>query len=162
MAFIQETQLIAAPISQVWSTWNAFGEIVRFNPALRASALINGSKPTGLGAERQCDMKDGKNYIRERIVGYIPEERMEIDIYEGTLPIRDVRAVLDFAALAPARTRVTMSMRFTPRMGLPGLLLLPLMKPVMKRTMRRLLAANRDHVEAGGDSAKRTTAGLPA
>ncbi len=158
MAFIQETQLIDAPLSQVWSTWNAFGEIDRFNPALRASSLINGSRPSGLGAERQCDMKDGKNYIRERIVGYMPEERMEIDIYEGTLPIRDVRAVLEFTALAPARTRVTMSMRFTPKMGLVGLALLPVMKPAMKKTLRRLLAGNRDHVEA----AARTGVALPA
>lgn len=149
MASVTVTQSIDAPVSAVWAAWNEFGDIYRYNPGLRASYLINDSKDSGLGAERQCDMKDGKNYIRERIVGYIPEERLEIDIYEGTLPMNDVQAVLEFSQTAPNRTEVAMTMRFTPKMGLLGKLMLPMMKPVMAKTIRGLLRGNKNYVETG-------------
>ena len=37
---------------------------------------------SGMGAERRCDLSDGKNHLLERVTAYIPEERLGIDIYE--------------------------------------------------------------------------------
>ena len=149
MAQVEVERIVDAPLSEVWASWDNFGDIRIFNPNLSDSFLINGSQPTGLGAMRQCDMKDGKNYIRERIVGYEPERRLEIDIYEGTLPMKDLRAVFTFDALGPARTRVTMTMHFTPGMGFVGRLALPLMKAQMARLLGGLLTGNKAYVERG-------------
>jgi ribosome-associated toxin RatA of RatAB toxin-antitoxin module len=149
MATVTVKQSVNAPRARVWAAWNEFGEIYRYNPGLKASYLINGSKATGLGAERQCDMKDGKNYIRERIVGYIPEERLEIDVYEGSLPMKDTRAVVKFTATGDNRTQVAMTMTFTPKMGLLGKMMLPVMKPSVRNLLRGLLRANGAYVETG-------------
>ena len=149
MAQVQIHQTVNATVDEVWKSWDRFGDIYQFNPNLRASYLINGSSPSGLGAERQCDMKDGKNYIRERVTAYVPNERLEIDIYEGTLPMRDTRVRFDFDPRGDNATDVTMTIAFTPAMGLLSPLMAPLMKLQMRKLLGRLLEGNAAFVERG-------------
>jgi ribosome-associated toxin RatA of RatAB toxin-antitoxin module len=149
MAKITVTRNVTAPLLDVWASWDNFGAIARFNPSLKASRLINGSAPSGTGATRQCDLADGKNYIRERIIGYFPQQKMVIDIYEGTMPLKKAVATITFRALAPNRTEVAMTMDFVPKMGLLGLLLVPMMKSSFRKMLTRLLSSNADYLEKG-------------
>lgn len=149
MATVSVSRLIDAPIEKVWASWDDFGAIQRFNPNLNASFLINSSAPTGLGAMRQCDLSDGKNYIRERVIDYRPHERLTIDIYEGTLPMKSAEARFDFKPRR-GQTEVTMQMDFVPKFGLLGrLIVAPMMKPQLAKMMAKLLAGNADFVERG-------------
>ncbi|MFY0681303.1 MAG: SRPBCC family protein [Thalassovita sp.] len=147
MATVIVSKTVEAPISSVWKTWDNFGDIDTFNPALKQSFLIDGSAHTGLGAKRQCDLADGKNYIREEIVGYTTEKQIKINIYDGSVPLKKALATFDFVAPTARQTKVTMTMTFTPKFGLLGLLLIPLMKPQFKKDMAALLDANATHVE---------------
>lgn len=149
MANVTAKQTINASVSDVWATWNDFGDIYRFNPGLKASRLINDSANSGTGAMRQCDMVDGKNYIRERLIASVPEKSMTIDIYEGTIPVKRAVATLTFEARGASLTEVTMSMDFTPKMGLFGKLLIPMMKPQFRKSLVNLLAGNAAFVERG-------------
>jgi hypothetical protein len=72
MARVVVEQIFKSPISDVWKSWDKFGDIDAFNPNLKRSFLLEGSHSTGLGATRQCDLADGKNYIREKIIAYSP------------------------------------------------------------------------------------------
>jgi hypothetical protein len=103
----------------------------------------------GAGATRQCDLSDGKTYIRERIIGYFPQQKIVIDIYEGTMPLKKAEATVVFRALAPNRTEVVMTMDFVPKMGLLGLLMVPMMKPTFRKMLRGLLRGNADYLERG-------------
>ncbi|MCP5087498.1 MAG: SRPBCC family protein [Rhodobacteraceae bacterium] len=147
MTSVSVEKTINAPISELWSSWDDFANVSTFAPTISASYLINDSRDTGLGAERQCDISGGKHYLRERITGYIPNERMEIDIFEATMPIKNASAVFDFTALGSDRSKVRMTMNFTPGMGIIGKLMLPVMKPQMAKTMEGMLAANKKLVE---------------
>ena len=69
MAVVVVDQTVEAPVADVWASWDAFADIVKFNPLLKDSYLLKDSADTGLGALRQCDFSDGKNYIREKIIG---------------------------------------------------------------------------------------------
>ena len=60
MPEVKVKQTIGASLVEVWNSWDDFGNIARFNPNLKRSFLLNDSKTTGLGAERQCDFIDGK------------------------------------------------------------------------------------------------------
>lgn len=142
MATVIVSKVLRAPISAVWNTWDKFGEIDTFNPALNRSILIDGSAETGLGAKRQCDFADGKNYIREEIIGYVKEKKLEVNIYDGTVPLKTATATFDFVVQTPHQTKVTMTMTFTPKFGVLGLVLIPLMKPQFKKDMAALLDAN--------------------
>ncbi len=149
MAKVTVTREITAPLLDVWASWDNFGAIARFNPSLKASRLIDNSAPSGTGATRQCDLADGKNYIRERIIGYFPQQKIVIDIYEGTMPLKKAEATLTFRALAPNRTEVAMTMDFVPKMGLLGLAMVPMMKSTFRKMLTGLLRSNADYLERG-------------
>ncbi len=148
MANVTVTQTVNAPIDQVWPSWDDFGAIAKFNPNLNGSHLINQSQNSGLGAMRQCDMADGKNYICEKVVEYRPHQKLVIDIYDGTMPLKRAMATFDFKARGQ-KTDVTMSMDFTPKFGLLGKMMVPMMKPQFRKMMASLLQGNADYVETG-------------
>lgn len=149
MADVTVKRIVNAPVSDVWASWDDFGDIARFNPNLKGSRLLSGSSETGQGARRQCDMADGKNYLLERIVGYTPEKEMVVDIYDGTMPLKSAKATLRFVSTTANRTEVSMRMEFVPKMGLLGKLMIPMMKPQFRKMLQGLLDANAAFVERG-------------
>lgn len=147
MAEVVVEQIVEAPLTEVWASWDAFADIAKFNPLLKGSYLLEKSAKTGLGAQRQCDFSDGKNYIREKIIGYVPQSHLVLDIYEGTMPVKDAVATLEFSQLGQNRSKVTMRMAFKPKMGLIGRLMLPVMKKQFAKMLGQLLAGNASYVE---------------
>lgn len=142
MAKVTVNRTVNAPIEKVWASWDNFGEIYKFNPNLQHSHLIQGSQSTGKGAKRQCDINDGKNWIREEVIEYVPHNKMKIDIYEGTMPLKKAIATLDFKQINKNKTEVTMIMEFEPKMGILGKLMVPMMKSKFKGMLNALLAGN--------------------
>jgi hypothetical protein len=149
MAEVLIHQIVHALINEVWSSWDKFGDIYKFNPSLSGSFHLDGTPATGIGAERECTMKDGKNYIRERIVEYVPERRMVIDIFDTSLPLKSARASFLLNPKGASHTEVIMKMEFEPSMGIFGKLMIPVMKPVFRRMLGKLLKGNSDYVEKG-------------
>ncbi|MEO0989319.1 MAG: SRPBCC family protein [Pseudomonadota bacterium] len=139
---------IDAPVEKVWAAWDDYANIDRFNPNLARSFLL-GDGATGIGATRQCDLNDGKNYIQERIVDYVPNAHMGVDIYNGTMPLKRARADIRMKALAPHRTELTFTMTFEPKMGLIGRLMLPMMKGQFRKLLGKLVDANKAFIETG-------------
>ena len=135
MAEITVSQVVRVPLADLWQSWDRFDEIYRFNPVISQSPLLSGSATSGLGAERHCKHVDGKTYLKERIIGYRPEEHLVIDIYDANIPLKN--AV------------VTMRIRFTPKYGPIGWLMTPLIKMQFRKGLSDLLIANADFVENG-------------
>lgn len=142
-------KIIEAPLSQVWESWDDFANIDRFNPNLNRSFLIEDNSETGLGATRQCDLNDGKNYIQGRIIEYIPEQRISVGIYNGTLPLKSAKADIEMRSVAQNRTELTFTMHFVPKMGLLGRLMVPMMKPQFRKLLGKMVDGNRAYNEDG-------------
>lgn len=151
MPEVTVNQTVNAPTSEVWKSWDDFANVHKFNPNLKGSHLMTGSPATGLGARRQCDMIDGKNYIREEILEYVPEKRVVVDIYDGTMPIKSAKATIELTKLGSNRTKVTMTMSFVPGMGLLGKIMAPVMKRQFTPMIKNFLAANAKYVESGAE-----------
>ncbi len=149
MPHVTLTRTINAPVAEVWKTWDDFANIDKFNPNLKRSFLVEENGQTGLGATRQCDLEDGKNYIQERIVEYTPERKMAVDIYNGTMPLKSARAEIEMRATGPNRTELQFTMHFVPKFGLLGRLMVPMMKPRFRKLLGRLVDGNRAYVEDG-------------
>lgn len=144
------TKRVNAPLADVWRTWDNFGDIYRFNPLLRHSHLLGDTdQPTGIGSERHCDMADGKNWVRERIVDYRPMKAITIDAYDGSMPLRKLVAAFQFREITPEMTSVQMQVSFEPKFGLVGKLMAPMMKRQFRKMLQRLLDCNAAHVERG-------------
>ena len=140
---------INASVEDVWKTWDDYGHIEKFNPNLSRSFLLDGSQTTGLGAERQCTLTDGKNYIQERIVEYKPNQRMKVEIFDGTFPLKENFATIDMRQTGPNRTDLHFKMEFVPKYGLLGRLMVPLMKPQFRKLLGKVVEANKAYVERG-------------
>lgn len=149
MAEVVVTQLVNAPLADLWRSWDNYDEIYRFNPVINQSPLLPESAPTGMGAERICRHVDGKTYLKERIIGYQPQEHIVVDIYDANLPLKKAIVTLDFVSLAQAQSRVTMRISFTPKFGPLGWLMTPIMKTQFRKGLSDLLLANANFVEKG-------------
>ncbi len=143
------TRMIDAPVAEVWTAWDDFAHIDKFNPNLSKSFLLEKSQTTGLGAERQCTMRDGKNFIQERIVEYQENERLKIEIFNGTFPLKDNFATIGMRQVAPRKTELTFSMDFVPKYGPLGRMMVPLMKPQFKKMLGKMMDANKAYIEHG-------------
>ncbi|MEM9635209.1 MAG: SRPBCC family protein [Pseudomonadota bacterium] len=149
MAEIVVSQVVRAPVADLWQSWDRYDEIYRFNPVINQSPLLSGSVKSGLGAERHCKHIDGKTYLKERIVGYRPEEHLVVDVFDANVPLKKALVTLDFTALSSDESRVTMRIRFTPKYGPIGWLMTPLIKMQFRKGLSDLLIANADFVENG-------------
>lgn len=149
MAKVTVTQQVNAPLSKLWESWDEFGSIDRFNPSLTRSFLLDDRLETGLGAKRQCDFNDGKNYVQEEIIDYAPHRKLVIDIYKGSLPLKRAVATFDFKNLGPERSQVTMTMDFTLKYGVLGWMMIPPLKAQFRKRLGELLVANKQFIEQG-------------
>jgi hypothetical protein len=147
MPDIQHSITINAPLETVWQSWDRFGRIADFNKGLRASYLLDGSPETGKGARRQCDLKDGKRYLREELVEYVPMKKMIIRVFDSNLPVRDVRLALTFASSGATGTRIDAAMDYTMKYGLVGRVMKIAARKSFVGDITRLLQANKTYVE---------------
>jgi len=147
MVTITVHKTVNAPVSALWESWDDYANIADFHPGLSASRLLDGQQETGMGALRQCDFTDGKTFLKERITGYEKNKRMVLEIFDTNAPIRNAHAIFEFQAVGGERSRVTMTMIFTPKMGLLGRLLTPIMRKQFTKGLNDLLASNAAHVE---------------
>ena len=100
---------INAPVETVWKIIDDFGDIQRWNGGVKASELTSDG-PVSAGSTRHCDFVPF-GAVDERIVGYKPNQRMTISLYETfKLPISD--AVADFR-LAPAEGGTDLTIVYT-------------------------------------------------
>lgn len=139
MPTITVTRKTQGSAARVWDLLSDFGAIDAFNPTLKESHLLEGSRKIGLGAERQCTLRDGRNYIHERVVDWQEGRSYRIEVFGGTMPLDDIQAEL---AVTPVgvESELRMTMRYRPRRGLAGRLIEPvLLRPMMRRTMRRVI-----------------------
>ncbi len=150
---VKET--INASVDQVWASRDDFSAVARVHPGIKASRLLDGSVQSGVGASRQCDLSaNGKKFVREKIVTYDPPHRMVIDILEATVPIRSAQATLTVDAKGSNKTLVTMTMQFTPGMGLLGWVMSPMMASQFRSMLGKVLKSNADFVTNGTEIAR--------
>lgn len=144
------TRQIAAPLGKVWESWDDFGNIYQFHPGLEHSRLTEDTKATrGVGCRRQCDMANGKDWIREEIVEYVPEKLIRLAVYDGTMPLEKAEATFYFETAGKKDTKVTLRMEFMPKFGVFGLLMIPMIKMMFKKRLGLLLDTNAKFVEQG-------------
>lgn len=133
-----EKSISAAPTA-VWPLLEDFKQIDLFNPNLSRSFHLEGSPERGLGAERQCDLVDGKNWIRERVIDWRPGEGYTVEITDGTFPIEDIRTKLG-ALPEGGGSRAYMELSYRPKFGLLGRVLdVVMLRRMMRGTMAKVL-----------------------
>jgi len=143
-----------APASLAWEKLADFGNIADFNPNLSGSFLLEGSAPRGVGAERQCDMTNGRDFIRERVTAWEEGRSYSVDIFEGTMPLKTAHATLTVEPRGLATSHVTMSLTYEPKFGAFGALLdVVMLRRMLLQSCARVLEGLGDEVAAGKSAA---------
>ena len=105
------TRHIAAPVEKVWAVLDDFGDISRWSPGVKRSELTSDG-PVTEGSTRHCDFAP-LGGVNERIDTYLPNERMEVNLYETfKMPISDATADFNIAADGEG-TALTLHYRYT-------------------------------------------------
>lgn len=155
MNTISIDRTISAPVDVVWDSWDDFGNIFKFNPQVQSSNILSSSDVmTGMGARRECNFIDGKNWVREEITDYVEMQRMTISVYDGSLPVKNMLVEIEFRELAHDQTVVKVMAKFEPRMGWVGQILVPLMKRQFRSMLTSLLDGNARYVETTTSAAR--------
>jgi hypothetical protein len=147
MSSITVRQHIDRPRSEVFAQLADIGSIHRFSANIEKSPLNAGSAPSGVGAERTCHFYDG-NQIQERVVEYVDGQRLVIDIFEGSMPLRSAVAAFELRDVGEG-TEVAMTMDYALKYGLIG-------KAMDALMVRRQFTANLTGLLAGLEVHMRT------
>lgn len=140
-------RVVNVSIETAWGIWDDYGNIANFHPMLSGSHVLaeSAGESTGLGCKRVCEFKDGKNYLKEEITEYVPYQKMVINIYDSTMPLKEAKAIITFNTLHLLRTEVTFTMQFTPKMGLLGKVITPLMKMQFSKILGQMMDSFSDY-----------------
>ena len=82
--------LIEASKERVWEALADFGNTYLWSPAV-AHSRSTSDIPNGIGATRHCDLNISKASIEERVVDWVENERIRVEIFDGrrTPPFRE-------------------------------------------------------------------------
>lgn len=140
-------RIIHAPVTAVWQTLSAIGDIHLWNPGVRASHTTS-AQTAGEGATRYCDL-GGKNYLDEAVVLWQPNEKLTMRITGTNLPF--ATADIRFSLRAEGeQTIVTVSPIYKLKFGILGELLDRVyVRNNYKNGMDALLAGLKQFVEQG-------------
>ena len=103
--------------------------------------------PAGVGTRRECELTGGKHYLRERLTGCTPGREMTIELYESSLPLKRMTAILQLTEMSDTATEVSFVAEFAPKGGLFGRLVQPLMKRRFAAMLRAMLNGNAEYIE---------------
>jgi uncharacterized membrane protein len=149
MTIIQRTVQIDASAEQIWPALANFGEIVTWNPGVKASKLTS-EQTEGLGISRECQLAP-MGTVQERVTEWIENRLLSVEIYEFK-NVPAMRSAVASFELEPAgdSTKVTLRMDYSVGLGPIGAGMNAMMlKRQFGTTCSQMLAGLKVHVETG-------------
>jgi hypothetical protein len=123
----------ACPPESVWAVLADLEAVRHYNPAVRTVA-VRGTRRTGVGAERVCELLP-KGRVVERVTHWEDGRAVGLEVAESDWPIRFMRWVTRIEAKGRG-SRISQTMEYAVKFGPLGLLLDTL---VMKRKLTATL-----------------------
>lgn len=142
------TSTINAPKERVWDALRNFGDISIWNPGVLESHSTS-ETTGGLGAERRCDLGNGR-WIEEEIIGWEDGKSLDINIVDSNVPLSRAVVSISAEALDDATTRVDLSINYKLKFGPVGAVMdLVMGKRSYRKGMSDLLAGLKHYSETG-------------
>lgn len=112
---------INAPIEKIWSALANIEELEKYDPTVLKSSATTEAKE-GLGAARKVDMRDGKNWFREKVSVFKPNEALEFELTACSFPVHQLKHSYSFQT-SGRQTKVKQVMQYRVKFGLLGKIL---------------------------------------
>ncbi len=135
-------------VEAVWSVLDDFGSAHRYNPAVETSEVI-GSKPTGVGAKRECHFYDGSS-LKETITEYTPNQGYSFTLSDFSLPLKYAASRFEVSALGSDNSQLSITLEFEPKFGPVGWLMAKLMiRPKLTNALQGITKGLDDYQTTG-------------
>jgi uncharacterized protein YndB with AHSA1/START domain len=144
--------LIEASKERVWVALSDFGNTYLWNPAVEYSHSTS-EAPGGVGATRHCDLNISKASIEERVVDWVEDEGMRVEIFDGrrTPPFKEAWGKITLAEAPDGGGTLTkMQIHYDLKYGILGGVIDRLMvRTQYGKGLKLALAGLKYHVETG-------------
>lgn len=144
--------LIEASKERVWEALSDFGNVYLWNPSVTHSHSTS-EAPGGVGATRHCDLTIMKASIEERVVDWVENEEMRIEIIGGrrTPPFKEAWGTITLAEAPDGGGTVTkLQLHYDLKYGILGGVIDRLMvRTQYGKGLKLALAGLKYHVETG-------------
>lgn len=143
---------VAAPADRIWAIVTDIGRASTWAPVVPVSEWV-GAPTTGIGGERRCtfDPPTAKKWVRERVTEIDEASRVQVvEVVEGTArpPFERIEGITTVTPTGAESSTVRIALRTTTK-GPMQPVLANLARPMLARTVRRLLAGLDHHVTTG-------------
>ena len=118
MQTISKTVTMAIPATKVWEIIADFQRVDRYHPLVEKVDQI-GTKETGLGAKRVCNMYD-KSSVKEEITHWVEGQELTVKLTEGSFPFKSANGILQVFPSGAGHSIVTLTMEFDMKYGIVG------------------------------------------
>lgn len=142
--------LIEASKERVWESVADFGNTYLWNPSVTHSRLTSDA-PSGIGATRHCDLTISKASIEERVVDWVENEQLRVEIFGGrrTPPFKEAWGRFTLENV-PGGTLTKLQLHYELKGGILGGLIDRLMvRRQYGKGLKLALAGLKYHVETG-------------
>ena len=117
MTILENSIHIDATPDRVWAALASLDLLEKYDPGVSRSEIVSAER-TGPGSARRCDLRPG-GWFKERVADWRPNEGLSFELYECTLPVRQLRHSYTLVADAGG-TLVTQRMEYELKFGLVG------------------------------------------
>ena len=119
---VKVVKTMHVPVAQVWALLDDVKSIHHFYPLLSSSPLQAGSSNSGVGTLRTCHFHDG-NWLNERITRADKEQRLTVDVYDGSMPLKYCEVNFLLRKINSEQTELTITADYQLKYGLLGKLM---------------------------------------
>ena len=137
---------IDAPIEKIWAALANMEELEKYDPTVLKSTATTDAK-NGLGTARKVDMRDGKNWFREKVTVFKPNEALAFELTACSFPIHQLTHSYSFHATG-SQIKVKQVMQYQVKFGLLGRIMDGLMiRKKSDRGIKQFFAGLKSYVE---------------
>lgn len=142
-----QTLRIKGSAERVWDAFSDWGGIWRFQPWVTRSPLLS-EHNEGVGASRRCEFTDGTSIV-ETVLEVEPGRRIVMSMADAPKPMKGGTSSIELTP-SGAYTEVTVVIEAELSAGPLNPLLSMMMKPMMRKRVRKMLESLEFHLETGG------------
>ena len=115
---LQNEITINAPIEKLWEALSNIENLDKFDPTVKKSAAL-GVEKNGIGAIRKVDMKDGKNWFKDKVIEYRPNQALTYQLMNCSFPLTGLKHSYTFEKIG-TQIKVKQVMQYRVKFGLFG------------------------------------------
>ena len=139
---------MAIPATKIWEIMADFQSVDKYHPIVERVDQI-GTKATGLGAMRVCNMYD-KSSVKEEITHWVEGQELTVKLTEAGIPAKSANATMRVKPSGEGHSDVTLELELVMKYGILGKAMAAIMiKPMMNKVFGKVLKGLNDHATTG-------------